>query len=177
RSLLAARDGTLWINTGSTVARLKDGALTEIPAPGSLAYENLVEDREGQIFVAIPELKRFCLVRMSALECSDAQGLIDAGARLFEDSKGNLWAGSFLGVARLKPGPPRLFPLPRQRNGYLGLAEENGAVLAAVPEGVARIVGGKTNVVYRSPPGIKLVPGNELLRDRDGGLWMAVQGV
>src|SRR5262249_11731960 len=109
--------------------------------------------------------------------CSDGGGLLGLRAfRLLEDSKGNLWAGSDAGIARLKAGSPQLFPLPPQLNGHLGLAEEDGVLLVSVADGVARFVDGKIEIAYRSPPSVRPLPGVALLRDRDGGLWLAVPG-
>ncbi|HMF94209.1 MAG TPA: hypothetical protein VKE96_07945 [Vicinamibacterales bacterium] len=61
-------------------------------------------------------------------------------------------------------------------NGYTGLAEENGVLLVGVADGVARFVDGRTELAYPSPPGVRPLPAQVLLRDRDGGLWMATYG-
>src|SRR5262249_31192523 len=176
RALLGARDGTLWINTGASIARLKDGDLIDVPVPSDTLFNAFLEDREGQIWIGAGSPSRFCLVRTSGLECSDGGGTLGRALLLFEDSKGNLWAGSEAGTARVKPGRRQLFPLPPQLNGYMRLTEENGVLLVGVPDGVARFIDGRTELAYRFPPATSPLSSAALLRDRDGGVWVGVPG-
>ena len=61
-------------------------------------------------------------------------------------------------------------------NGYKGLVEDNGALLAGLPEGMGRLVNGKTELVHPAPAAVRPLPPVAALRDRDGGLWMATYG-
>ena len=49
-SLLAARDGTLWIGTYKGLASWKDGKLTKYPELAGLTYSDVLEDREGTVW-------------------------------------------------------------------------------------------------------------------------------
>ena len=110
---------------------------------------------------------------IGANECSELPAPFGCAVSLFGDSNGTLWVGLAGGVARWKPDPAQLFPLPSLTNGYLGLTEENGAPLVGTPDGLARFVGGNVEVVHPSPAAVKPVPPSAVLRDRDGGLWVA----
>jgi len=58
---------------------------------------------------------------------------------LYEDTKGSLWAGVLKGLWRWKPGPRKFYPLPRERNGIQGLAEDSdGALLIGMHGGIRR---------------------------------------
>ena len=177
-SLLAAGDGALWIGSSHGLMRWKDGALVEYETPPGAQFWSLAEDREGRVWAGstFPAPGRVCLVQQP-LQCSDAGGKLGPSvAELFQDSKGNLWAGVREGVVRWKPDLPRLFPLPPQLNGYRGFVEEDGELLLGLPEGLVRFVEGKTTVVHPSPPLVRPLPASVALRDRDGGLWMGTYG-
>ena len=176
-ALLAARDGTLWINTGSGIASWKDGRFSEYATPSGVQFGRFVEDRAGTIWIATmyPPPGRLCSVQPAGVQCSNDLNLGPAVWSLFEDSKGALWAGLDSGLLRWKPDPPQLFALPPQLNGYR-IAERNGALLLGLPDGLARFAAGKTELVDRAPPLVRPVVASDLLRDRDGGVWMGTTG-
>ena len=67
-------------------------------------------------------------------------------ASLYEDSRGNLWAGAQNGLWRWKPGPPNLYPMPCPLIGTASqtLNESNdGALLIATQDGIRKLVDGK----------------------------------
>src|SRR4029077_1903918 len=92
---------------------------------------------------------------------------------LYEDSKGNLWAGVATGVWRWTPGSPKFYPLPGQANGIQGLAEDVDVSLMVSQSGrVVRFVDGKTETAYTYPAPVKQLEALRLLRDHSGGLWI-----
>jgi len=91
---------------------------------------------------------------------------------LYEDSKGNLWAGVVDGLWRWKPGPAKFYPLSREPNGIQALGEDtDGTLLIGWNGGLQRFVDGKTEAYPL--PGLSLkFRARRILRDRDGGLWI-----
>src|ERR1700684_4613285 len=93
RSLLASRDGTLWIGTSDGLASWKHGRLTRYSEQDVHA---LLEDREGTIWVGSwgTPTGRLCAIRSGNTQCYGEDGSFGRGVfTLYEDSKGDLWAG------------------------------------------------------------------------------------
>src|SRR5258708_38451834 len=79
RSLLAARDGTLWIGTLEGLTRWRDGRLTVLRRGVGYSFDHLAEDGEGTVWAgvrAIGEGGRLCQVRGESLECHGAEGSV-----------------------------------------------------------------------------------------------------
>src|SRR6185295_15936646 len=119
-SLLAARDGTLWIGTAKGLASWKDGKLTQYSQLAGLYIFRILEDREGAVWASGVSITagKLCAIRTGSVQCSGDDGTLGRGAfGLYEDSKGNLWAGVKDGVWHWKPGPPKFYPLAGESNG------------------------------------------------------------
>jgi len=174
-SLLAARDGTLWIGTSKGLVSWKDGKLTQYPALASQYVFRLIEDHEGTVWVGGvgSPIGKLCSVQNGSVRCYGEDGSLGRGVvGLFEDSKGNLWAGVEDGLWRWKPGPPKFYPLPGESDSIQGFAEDDGSVtLFDVRNGIKRIVDGKIED-YPLPGNVGEVKTHRMLRDRDGGLWL-----
>ena len=101
RSLLAGRDGTLWIGTLEGLASWKDGKLkeyVEIPKQNVLA---LLEDNEGTVWAGIFAVPKgqFCSIRSGDVQCFGNDGSLGQWvSSLFEDEHGHLWAGTETGL-------------------------------------------------------------------------------
>ena len=175
--LLATSDGTLWIGTSNGLASWKNGRLTQYPELAGQTLSALLEDREGTVWagsLANPPPGRLCAIHDGSVYCAGEDGSLTYGVlSLYEDSKGNLWAGVTDGLWRWKPGPPKFYPLPGELNGIQGLAEdEDGTLLVSMRGRVARFVNGKTEIAYPYPGPAKQLEALRLLRDRSGGLWI-----
>jgi ligand-binding sensor domain-containing protein len=94
---------------------------------------------------------------------------------LYEDSKGNLWAGVKDGLWRWRPGSPKFYRLGGEPNGIQTLGEDaGGTLLVGWKGGIYRFVDGKTEAYPVS--GIRQqFRGHRILRDHDGGLWIATE--
>lgn len=122
RSLLADRDGALWVGTDFVgLARYEPGTDRLLPVdtsavmPASFSVNALAMDSQGQLWIGTDdqgllvrsrdgELKRVALSGQGSLpevriEC------------LLIDRHGTLWVGSWGGLARLAPGETRLAPI------------------------------------------------------------------
>lgn len=174
-SLLVARDGTLWIGTSKGLASWKDGKLVQYAELADRYIYKVLEDREGVIWASGLRITagRLCAIRNARVNCYGDDGSLGRGAfNLYEDSKGNLWAGVATGLWRWKPGPPKFYPLPGEPDGIQGLGEDvDGTLLVGWRGGIHRFVDGKTEV-YSLPGVVGQFRTKRLLRDRDGGLWI-----
>ncbi len=175
-SLLAARDGTLWIGTTAGLASWQNNKLTLWPELAGQLVMTILEDHEGTIWVGgigVPT-GRLCSIQKGKAECFGEDGRVGHGVLgLYEDTKGNLWAGVVNRLWRWKPGPPKFYPLPGEVNGIQGFGEDaDGSLLIGTRSGVRRFVDGKTEA-YALPGPAWQSYAQKLLRDRDGGLWIS----
>ncbi len=175
--LLVARDGTLWIGTWKGLASWKDGRLTQYPQLAGEIVFRLIEDHEGTVWAAAAALTppgKLCSIHNGNVKCDSTLGNVIG---LYEDRKGNLWAGTRAGLWRWKPGPPEFYPLPGEPSGISNIAEDTGGALLIFYGGrIARLVNGKAQTAYTIPgPGRASPSGGNMLRDRDGGLWISTE--
>ncbi len=178
-SLLAARDGTLWIGTVKGLASWKDGKVTQYSQLAGLYIFKILEDREGAVWASGLSITtgKLCSIRNGSVQCSGDDGTLGRGVfGLYEDSKGNLWAGVTDGVWRWKPGPPKFYPLGGELNGIVSLGEDNdGTLLVGWNGAVNRFVDGKIQT-YPLQGSMRQLQTNSIIksiiRDRQGGMWI-----
>jgi signal transduction histidine kinase/ligand-binding sensor domain-containing protein len=178
RSLLAARDGTLWIGTLEGLASWKDGKLTEYPELAGHSVNTLVADREGTIWAGgygggAGALCAISAIKKGSVQC-ESNGLGQWVGSLYEDRGGTLWATAQNGLWRWRPGAPERFLMPDSANSSSQTLNEDdsGRLLITAPDGVRQLVEGK-GLAYPLPGAPSGVKPERLLRDRDGGLWIS----
>jgi signal transduction histidine kinase/ligand-binding sensor domain-containing protein len=180
-TLVAARDGALWIGTWSGLVSWKNGKLTQYAELAGLHIFALVEDDEGSIWAGTsgPSDGKLCEIRNGGVRCHAEMGGVGRGVfGLHKDGKGNLWVELETGVWRWRPGPPQFYAVPGLLNGRRdGMQDgEDGALLIATTGGVMRLADGKAEAVYRFPTARRGFRRLEMLRDREGGLWVCPAG-
>ena len=173
KSLLAARDGRLWIGTREGLASWKDGKLTQYPGLAGGGFVDIIEDRKGTIWASGSAgiAGRLCAIQAGSARCYGEDGSLGRDANYpYEDSKGNLWvAASPKGLWLREPDPPKLYKMPESVGG---LAEDDsGALLIATRDGLKRLVNEKFEAYLLPNVPVPFRP-TRLLRDRDGGLWI-----
>jgi ligand-binding sensor domain-containing protein/signal transduction histidine kinase len=174
RSLLASRDGTLWIGAKG-LASWTNGKLTDYPELAQQFIVALLEDHEGTIWVGSLGLPvgKLCAIRHGGIHCEGDDGRFGRGVRaMYEDVKGNLWAGVKDGLWRWKPGPPKFYSLPGEPDDMATITEDiDGALLVGWKRGVYRFVDGKTEP-YSLGSTLHQFLARKILRDQNGGLWI-----
>lgn len=174
-SLFASRDGSLWIGTSKGLARWKDGKLTQYAELAEQYIFKIIEDHEGTIWASGLTITtgRLCAIQNSSVHCDGDDGALGRGAfTLFEDSKGNLWAGVKDGLWRFRPGPPKFYPLAGELNGIQAIGEDvDGTLLVGWQGGIHRFSDGKAEA-YSLAGVTGPFTARRILRDRDGGLWI-----
>ena len=173
RSLLATRDGRLWIGADEGLASWKDGKLTHYAELAGKTVLSILEDHEATIWAAAWGVKstdgRLCTIRDGRVRCQGEDGRLSNGIDgLYEDGVGKLWAGSVDGVWRWKPEPAKFFPMRIVTSNF---AEGDGGELL-----ITTMNGIKTLVNEQAGPFLVRAASRHskfgrLLRDRDGGLW------
>jgi signal transduction histidine kinase/ligand-binding sensor domain-containing protein len=174
RALLVSRDGTLWIGTLKGLASWKNGRLTQYPRTAGMSVDALLEQRQGTMWAGGSEVPNGKLCKIepgsAVVECDGEDGTLGTYVgSLYEDPAGNLWAGASSGLWRWTPGPRTRFADLAALNMARAMIEgDNRAPLIASRAGFQQFVEGKLEK-YPVPS----VPrGNQLLRDRDGALWI-----
>jgi len=174
-SLLVARDGTLWIGTEKGLASWKGGKLTQYAELAGQYIFKILEDREGSVWASglAVSAGKLCAIRNGSVQCFGDDGSLGRGAfNLYEDSKGNLWAGVKDGLWRWKPGPPKFYALAGEPDGIQCFGEDSdGTLLVGWNGGIHRFTDGKT-VPYPIPGKTGQIRARRMLRDRDSGLWI-----
>jgi len=175
-SLLVTRDGTLWIGTLKGLTSWKDGKLTNYQEFAEYYVFALLEDHEGTLWASgyANPTGKLCRIRESGIQCYGDDGVLGRGAfNLYEDSKGDLWAGVKDGLWRWRPGSPKFYALPGEANGIQALGEDtDGTLLVGWRGGIYRFLDGKTEAYPAS--GIRQqFQAQRILRDHDGSLWIA----
>src|SRR5262249_49610486 len=135
----------------------------------------ILEDHEGTIWASglTVTVGKLCAIKNGSVNCKGDDGTLGRGAfNIYEDSKGNLWAGVRDGLWRWKPGPPQFYPLACEPDGIQGMGEaDDGTLLVGWNGGIHRLIDGKTET-YPLPNLTTRVNTRRILRDRDGGLWI-----
>ncbi len=177
--LLVARDGTLWIGTIEGVASWKNGKLTRYPELDGHMIYSLLEDREGTIWSSTEKIfsaSAVCAIRKSGVQCSGKDGNLGGGkiVSLYEDTKDSLWAIGKNGIWKWKPGPPKFYPLPFGTDYLVGITEDDtGKLLIGMAGGIRRFFDGQLET-FSLPSSVQPFSTRTMLRDHDGGLWIAV---
>jgi len=187
--LLVAGDGTMWIGTNVGVASWKNGALKRYPELNQQSIASFLEDRKGTIWSSGVNYKDanpplICAIEKAGVHCYGEDGTLSRGGeidKLYEDSKGTVWAIAMSGIWRWRPGPPEFYPLPfgidSDREWTEGITEdEAGNLLLGVAGGIRRFHDGKTEV-FPLPGKLQPFTVRTMLDDRDGGFWIATYHV
>jgi signal transduction histidine kinase/ligand-binding sensor domain-containing protein len=172
--LLGTRDGSLWIGGVNGLARLKDGKLTNYPELKGTAVTAITEDHEGTVWIGGSHypFAQLCSLRSDQMQCVGETAFGDWVDSIYEDRSGSLWVGSSTGLWHWRPGARQLY---HNENiaPVVGMAtDSNGAMVTAHQREIRIMTSPGLGQAAPWRIGQEPVHGRELLRDRDGGLWI-----
>jgi signal transduction histidine kinase/ligand-binding sensor domain-containing protein len=189
QSVLADREGALWIGTNGGLARWVDGKVQRLPASDPLASASvltLMEDREGNIWVGTEADGLYILRDQRFRTLGAREGLSsDQTTTVVEGTAGTLWVGTSGGglnaIAKGAGGPGTgAVKSYSVRDGLvsdvvLSLASApNGDLWVGTPDGLNRIRGGAI-AAFTSADGLPDDFIRSLLVDADGSLWIGTR--
>ncbi len=175
KAVLETSDGVHWVGTVSGLLREVGSAF--LPVPGIHAtVRALRQSSDGVLWIGTIGEGLWMYKDGRAMRV-DKSGLLPTSTVLsiFEDRGHNLWIGTQDGLVRLERTPVSLVPLPRDHDSDFGTISrdwDNESWMVA--NGVYRI---HDNVAQPFP--FKQLPGvpiRNILRARDGSLWIGTDG-
>ncbi|MBV9295843.1 MAG: hypothetical protein JO145_09735 [Acidobacteriaceae bacterium] len=186
-SLLAARDGSLWIATYGGLSRWKDHTLTNYPSrPGGIV--SILEDSKGRIWFgenfAGGGTGPLCEVLEATIRCyGAADGLPSLGgaADMLEDRNGDFWIAGIEKVARWNHSSHSIYQLGAQAsraNGIHKLAlSRDGTLWVGIARpgpgfGLERIIEGRWSSFKKEAFDSSRLSVQALYADRQGALWI-----
>lgn len=182
-ALAASHDGSLWIGTRTGISHWNAGALESYrtsKGPTGPGVAAILEDHSGTVWIGTAGYKsgELCRVESRSLRCyGPAKGQPGNGVlSIFESRSGELWAGGIGGVSALRQGVLEFFPAASGGTVESFAEDDAGRPLVSTgkQDGLNQIVAGRL-VPYPLPPGNDGVRPRQLLRDRDGGIWMGTR--
>ena len=108
-SLFGGSDGSLWIGTGYSVARWRNGQLVNYPQITG-RVESIVEDSEGSVWLARTQVTdnkgAVCRMRHDQWQCYGAADAfpLSYALHMAAGNHGNLWVGGYSDLCLWKPG-------------------------------------------------------------------------
>ena len=179
-TLLAERDGTLWLGTSVGLYRITEAAggarLTALPGIAG-PVSCLLRDRDGVLWAGTWGKGLWRIAGGSTASWSSRDGLADDFIRtLFEDREGNLWFGSRSGgLNRWKDTLLDPFGIPEGMTGNFASAvsadPEGDLWLGTYRSGLYRVRDGTVTRAPAPVPELDLVVG-ALAHDASGSLWV-----
>jgi signal transduction histidine kinase/ligand-binding sensor domain-containing protein len=172
-SLLAARDGSLWIGTTQGIASWKNGKLIQHPQVAGYAVVSLLETKDGTIWAGARGVPagRLCAIHTGGIHCYGQDGSFGCCVLSLYSAGGYLWALAPTGLWQWAPGPPKQYPMSSEGRAQALSETDDGHLLIAMQDGIRELVDNKVESYRIRARGRQFKPAN-LLRDRDGGLWV-----
>ena len=176
-TLLAARDGSLWIGTLDGLMNWKNGVVTDYPALAGYSVNAILQAQDGTVWAGAfgSEKGKLCALRGASTTCYGDDGSLGAAVTsLYEDRDGTLWVGAAMGLWRWNPGPPKQYLADSVPSRQAFAAGDHGSGILLALFNVRQIIGGHvTNYSPRGAP--SPLTASSLLRDRNGGLWIGTR--
>jgi ligand-binding sensor domain-containing protein/signal transduction histidine kinase len=175
-SMLAARDGTLWLGTLSGLHRFSASVILD-RMPGIAAQVSaLSESSDGTLWAGTNGDGIFSYRDGHLAHIAPSNLASQTIEAVFEDGERNLWLGTRAGMVRLSRTPVDLVPFPGRADSEFGTLyrDNDGSLWAAVSSRLFRIVH-DVATPWRFPalPDVRVLT---LLRDREGNLWLGTDG-
>ena len=174
RSLVPARDGTLWIGTLEGLASWKDGRLTTYQQLAGFGVAEMLEDREGTVWVTGVQNQtgELCAVRNGQAECHGKDGSFGHWTTSLYETAEGLWVAAERGLWQWLPGSPKRYSLTMASSFHALTAGDGGGLLILTGDGVSQFANGRA-IDFPLPGPSRIHLRTSLLhRDRDGAIWI-----
>jgi len=177
KSFLKTADGVIWVGTVGGLYRLRPEQDNFEPVPGvSGTIRSLREAPNGELWAgAIGEgIFRIRGDRVTRLQAPSPL-VSNTVLSIFADSDRNLWIGTQAGMMRLSRTPVRVLALPTAADSDFGTVtlDSDGSLWAASNQ-LVHLLGGRS--VPFKLPGLEGARVRNVLRSRDGTLWIGTDG-
>ena len=188
-ALLAAKDGSLWLGTGSGIARLRDGQVTTWPGTrGRVA--GIAEDKAGNIWFVRSrtgdDKGPLCEVVGAGTRCFGAADGLAApygSALALAQEDGAFWVGHGTAVTRWTRDAARTFDVPSLKsaeglNGVAAILPDGGDCIlvgfqrSGTQAGLQRLCDGRWQAAAVTGVDAAALQVGAVLRGRDGTLWI-----
>ena len=187
QTIVADREGSLWIGTNSGLARWGAGKVQRLPVTDPLATASvlsIMEDHEGNLWVGTETSGLHILRDQRFRSVGAREGLSsDTTTAVVEDSAGTLWVGTSSGglnALRQSPDGKNFVKSYSVSSGLLSdvilalAAAPSGDLWVGTPDGLNRIRAGKVDA-FTSADGLPDDFIRSLLADTDGSLWIGTR--
>lgn len=177
KSILAARDGSIWVGTVLGLHRLSPGASSFKRIAGIHATVRVLrQSSDGSLWIGmIGDGLRLLRDNQSTVMTASDTLPSNTVLNLFEDDERNIWIGTQAGMVRLTHTPVRIIPLPQPVDADFGtISPDTDGSLWIVSTNVFRMQGGVIRTVHF--PGLGQLQVRNLLRSRSGALWIGTDG-
>jgi Two component regulator propeller./Histidine kinase./Y_Y_Y domain. len=173
-SLLAARDGSLWIGRHNDLIRWKDGIVTRLPEFDNNYVFALAEDNDGTIWVGIGgrDPKRFLFqIRSDVITCVEDEKLgHDYVAGLYKDRRGRIWATLSKQLCVFEGDNLQCYPYSNGSPRHMAEDQEGRLIVAGSRVEVVTLDGKASEYPIRLAD--KSIGAGSVLKDREGALWV-----
>ncbi len=191
-SMMAAKDGSLWFTSGSSLQHLHDGVSTQYREESSQRRANtVIQDKEGGIWVTFsrrPFGNSLCRVEGTRLRCYGAtEGVpLLSADHLAEDAGGALWVSAAEQLEKWSLGHGQTFSPPALSSvaglsGFSALcASPDGSMWVGVNQegaglGLQHVNNGKWSPITFPGFDSTRLRVSALMQDRQGSLWIGTE--
>ena len=179
KSILEARDGSVWVGTVSGLVRRPPGAQSRFARVDTIhtTVRSLRQDLDGAIWIGTIGEGLFrssdgAVSRFTAPVSLPGNTVLSS----FEDSERNIWIGTQTGLLRLSRTAVRTFPLAGEASADFGTVyEDRDGTLWVTGTHLFRFAGSRAEPV-RLPPPLDTVRVRNVFRDSTGVLWVGTDG-
>lgn len=183
KSILTAKDGTVWIGTVGGLLHLTPSPTNQhqayrvqkVPAVSG-TVRMLHQTADGTLWIGTIGNGLWHLVNGKYTKL-DEPGFLPSRSilALFEDRSHQVWVGTQAGLVRLSQTPLHVVPLPQQADADFETVSADGdGAMWVVTSGVFHIEGGRVRAQTFPQAGNPAV--RNLFRARDGALWLGTDG-
>jgi ligand-binding sensor domain-containing protein/signal transduction histidine kinase len=175
KTILQTADGTIWVGTVGGLDRM-DGA-NFVPLPGIAGTVRVLRQTDdGTLWIGTIG-HGLWTYRSGKLAHLSTPGLLPSKTILsiYEDRSRQVWVGTQDGLVRLSRTPVQVLPLPGNSDADFGTISPDGPdKVWVVSSGLFQVTAGAAR--RYALPLLGSTPVRNIVRDREGGLWIGTDG-